>query len=101
MQERTYALERSKHQLVHQEKEYRLLVNNLREIIFKTDIEGRFTFLNPRWEEYTGYTIQESLQFHFLQIVHPDEHEIQLYLFHQLLQQKIPYIEAEIPFAKE
>ena len=101
VQERTSALEQSKQRLVHQEKEYRVLVNNLREIIFKTDINGRFTFLNHRWEEYTGYSIEESLHQHFLRIVHPDEHDGQRYQFHQMLLQKIPYIDVELRLVKK
>ena len=99
--ERTHALEQSKHQLAHQEREYRLLVNNLREIIFKTDTEGRFTFLNHQWASFTGYALRESLHLHFSQIVHPAHRDEQLLLFQQLMQQKIPYVDEELRLLKK
>lgn len=31
------------------------IVNNVQEIIFQTDLNGCWTFLNPAWEKITGY----------------------------------------------
>jgi PAS domain S-box-containing protein len=42
-------------QLELQRNEYDHLVNNLSEIIFRTDLEGRITFLNSQWQKLTGY----------------------------------------------
>ena len=44
------------------EKRYRVLVENLREIIFSIDQEGKLTFINPAWQENMGYSLTSSLQ---------------------------------------
>lgn len=108
--QRTYELEKStrqlagemqlrkKHQerIAHQEREYRLLVNNLREVIFKSDPNGDFTFLNKRWEEFTGYSVEESLGQNYLTIIHPEEQEKYLVYQHQMLDGEIPFVEEEL-----
>ncbi len=41
------------------------IVSNINEIIFETDIDGNWTYLNPAWEEFTGLTVEESLGKHY------------------------------------
>ncbi|MGB3585671.1 MAG: PAS domain S-box protein [Tunicatimonas sp.] len=108
--QRTYELEestrqlaeevqlREKHQrrVARQEREYRLLVNNLREVIFKSDPDGNFTFLNKRWEEFTGYSIEESLGQNYLVIIHPEEQEKYLIYQQKMLAGDIPFVEEEL-----
>jgi len=48
------------------EEEYRFLVNNIREVIFRVDPHGRWCFLNPAWTEITGYSVAETLGTSFL-----------------------------------
>ncbi len=113
--QRTYELEastrklaeeidlRKQHQerIVRQEREYRLLVNNLREVIFKSDLKGKFTFVNHRWEEFTGYSVEESLGKQFLFILHPEE-QIRHKEFHQqMLNGTLPFIEDELRIVKK
>jgi PAS domain S-box-containing protein len=43
------------------ERQYRNVVDNIREVIFRVDIEGRWLFVNPAWEAISGYTIEETL----------------------------------------
>ncbi|MES2918546.1 MAG: response regulator [Pseudomonadota bacterium] len=43
------------------EAQYRRVMNSVREVIFQTDLTGRFTFLNPAWAEMTGFNTRESL----------------------------------------
>ena len=37
------------------------LVDNIGGIIFETDLEGNFTFLNNAWEQYSGFSLKESI----------------------------------------
>jgi len=37
------------------------LIDNVGGVIFETDLDGNFTFLNSSWEEYSGFTIENSL----------------------------------------
>ncbi len=43
------------------EQRYRSVVENLSEIVFQTDAQARWTFLNPAWTEITGFAVEESL----------------------------------------
>ena len=36
-------------------------LNEIRDVIFRTDPEGRWTFLNPAWETITGLSVADSL----------------------------------------
>ena len=51
----------------------REILDNVREIIFRADEEGRWTSLNPAWEEVTGYTVEESLGWSTTKLLHPDD----------------------------
>ncbi|MFO1448195.1 MAG: ATP-binding protein [Opitutaceae bacterium] len=41
--------------------DYQLLLNSVREVIFRVGDEGRWSFLSPAWAELTGWSIAESL----------------------------------------
>jgi PAS domain S-box-containing protein len=55
------------------EREYRTLINNLQEVIFKTDIYGQISFLNPFWETMTGYVMENCYGEEFINFLHPEE----------------------------
>ncbi len=57
------------------ENQYRSVVNNVKEVIFKMDVTGQWTFLNPSWTEITGFSLDESLGKDFLDFVHPDDQQ--------------------------
>lgn len=48
-------------ELAKQRNEYDHLVNNLAEIIFKTDLEGNLIFINHQWEAITGHKIENCI----------------------------------------
>jgi len=48
------------------ELEFRSLLENVQEVIFRTDLAGRWTFLNPAWTALTGFSIAASLGRTFL-----------------------------------
>jgi diguanylate cyclase (GGDEF)-like protein/PAS domain S-box-containing protein len=39
---------------------FKTVVENIGEVIFRTDRKGRWTYLNPAWETLTGYTVVRS-----------------------------------------
>ncbi|HJV21505.1 MAG TPA: ATP-binding protein [Holophagaceae bacterium] len=43
------------------EAKYRSLVETAQELVWKVDAEGRFTYLNPAWEQTHGYRVGEML----------------------------------------
>lgn len=68
--------------LQESEEKYRLLtnqyesvVNNVKEVIFQTNVDGQWTFLNPPWTDITGFSIDECIHTSFLNYVHPEDRE--------------------------
>lgn len=49
------------HERDHTNSKLENLVDNIGGIIFETDLEGNFTFLNNAWEEYSGFSLKESI----------------------------------------
>ncbi len=37
------------------------VVNNIHEVIFETDLQGKWTYLNPAWEKLTGYYVEDCI----------------------------------------
>lgn len=72
--------------LQESEEKYRSVVNTVQEVIFQTDSNGCWTFLNPAWTEISGYSIEESLGTPFLNYIHPDNHPETEERFQKLVQ---------------
>jgi PAS domain S-box-containing protein len=70
-----------------QRREHELwqLVENLSEVIFQTDADGRWTFLNRAWSNITGFAVDETLGCTFLDALHPDDRAQSLDLFISLI----------------
>lgn len=51
------------------------IVNSVQEIIFQTDLNGNWTYLNSAWEMITGYKVEDSLGTSFLTHIHPEDRE--------------------------
>ncbi|HSJ23953.1 MAG TPA: PAS domain S-box protein [Longimicrobiales bacterium] len=60
------ALEASEHK-------YRQVVESVHEVIFRTDAEGRWTFLNPAWTAITGFTAEESVGQPLFRFITPED----------------------------
>ncbi len=54
------------------ESKYRQLVDQARDIIYRTDDQGRFTFVNPIVTRIMGYFPQELLGWRFTELIRPD-----------------------------
>jgi PAS domain S-box-containing protein len=78
------------------EKRYRDLVESLKEIIFTTDLDGKCTFLNQSWEQITGYNINETLANSLINFVHPNDREVIIGLFKNLLNRKTEKINFKV-----
>lgn len=65
----------SREQLEEKYHCYRSIVEHAKEVIFQTDLCGIWTYLNPAWEEITGYRVEESLGSLFLNYIHPEDSE--------------------------
>ncbi len=70
------------------EERYHRLLNHLKEVVFQTDVQGNWVFLNPAWEEVTGFTVETSLGQPFLNYIHADDRQSNQELFELLIQRK-------------
>ncbi|MBF0183189.1 MAG: CHASE domain-containing protein [Magnetococcales bacterium] len=89
-------VKRTSRELHQSEVRYQQLVDNIHDVIFQTDRQGCWQFLNPAWEEISGYTVQESLHRPFLTYTHPQFHGQLLQQFQDLLDGFIPYYRDEV-----
>lgn len=64
-------------ELEQREEQYRLLVNNVRDVLFQVDHNGRLLFLNPAWEKVTGLSVEACLNKSLFDFI-SDEHRSML-----------------------
>ena len=81
--------------LKESEKKYRSVVDTVREVIYQTDDNGSFTFLNPFWTEITGYQFNESIGKSLSDFLHPDDHKIIIDDFISIVYHKVEYFRRE------
>ncbi len=55
------------------EVRYRSVIESIREVVFQTDMEGRWLFLNPAWREITGFAVAESIGTPLFNCIHPED----------------------------
>ncbi len=55
------------------EDDYRFLVDSSYDIIYRLQLDGRFTFLSKAWEELLGYTVEEAVGELLQPYVHPED----------------------------
>jgi PAS domain S-box-containing protein len=83
------------------DSQYRSVVENLKEVVFQTDAEGRWSFLNPAWTEITGFPVEESLGRPFLAYVHPDDRALNIERFEPLINREKDHCRHEIRYVTQ
>jgi PAS domain S-box-containing protein len=76
----------------------RQIIDGLKEVVFQTDGEGRWTFLNRAWTELTGLTPQESLGRDHLEFIHPEDRQRHLSLLGPLIERKQEFCRHEVRY---
>ena len=66
---------RAENELKQNETFYRYFFDNANDIIYRTDAEGRFTFVNPAAEKELEYSLHELTSKHYLDLIPSDSHE--------------------------
>jgi PAS domain S-box-containing protein len=89
---------RAEEALRDSKEQYQFVVENLKEVVFRTDAEGHWTFLNSAWAEVTGFAVEESLGKVFLEYVYPEDRQLNLELFRPLIERKKDYCRHEIRY---
>jgi PAS domain S-box-containing protein len=69
--ERLQAVER----LQEERERFRILVESMPQLVWRSGDQGRWHWASPQWLEYTGQRQEESCGLGWLQAVHPDDRE--------------------------
>jgi len=92
---------RAEEQLRESERLYRGLVENATDMIVETDINGRFIYANPGAIYWMGYSMEEVLRMHYLDVIRPDARESVRTLLQNQFDQRIPTVYHEFPAVKK
>jgi len=84
--------------LSESEKSYRTVVENVNEVIFQTDADGLWLFLNKSWESVTGFSIDESIGQSFTNFVHPEDRQYNMELFEPLILRQKEYCRHQVRY---
>jgi diguanylate cyclase (GGDEF)-like protein/PAS domain S-box-containing protein len=84
--------------IAESEAQYRSVVDNIREVVFQADAEGRWTFLNPAWEEITGFSIEETLGRRYTEFVHDADRRGSEREFRQLMAGGKPVARSDVRY---
>jgi PAS domain S-box-containing protein len=75
---------RAEQALHDREQQYRRVVEQVSEVIFQLDEQGRWQFLNPAWRAMVGSDETEALGRLFLETLHADDHSVAQRILDQL-----------------
>jgi len=67
------------------EERYRSLVENVGDIIFTMDRQGRATSISPAFRRVSGWEVEEWLGRSFLELIHPEDREEALLMFRRVM----------------
>lgn len=77
---------------------YQTVVDNIHDVIFQLDTDGRWTFLNPAWEDTTGYPVESSLGQLFTTFIHPEDAAEGSQRFKQLVSHQLDYSRRRVRY---
>ncbi|MGK7899172.1 MAG: PAS domain S-box protein [Xenococcus sp. (in: cyanobacteria)] len=66
---------RSEREVIASQKRYSILANASPVGIFQTDALGNCTYVNERWSQITGLTLEEAQDDRWLKVIHPQDQE--------------------------
>jgi PAS domain S-box-containing protein len=73
------------------EERFRNMADHSPGMVWLSDVDGAFTFLSESWYALTGQTPETALGFGWLDVVHPDEHEVTRGILLAASSKRIPY----------
>lgn len=80
---------------------YKRVLDSVNDIVFETDMQGNWTFLNQAWCRVMGYTIEESLCMPFYNFLHPDDVKKNEELFLPLILKQKSYCSHQIRYVSK
>ena len=88
---------RMEHALREQKEEYRLLVEQAEDIIYRTDAQGRFTYASPATLRILGYRPDEVLGRSFVELVAPEARAATFRFYLRQFARRTPSTYREFP----
>ena len=70
--------ERLRNELAESRDFIRSILERMEEIVFRTDADGSWTYLNPAWEVAMGMSVEDCLGKKAVDFVHPDDRPAQM-----------------------
>ncbi len=83
--------------LKNSEEKYRLIVENASDIIYKVNIQGKFTFVNNVFPRISGYSKNELINKSFLSIIREDFREKTIEFYKKQIEQNVRSTYFEFP----
>jgi two-component system sensor histidine kinase/response regulator len=78
------------------ELRYKTVVESIREVVFQTDTDGLWTYLNPAWTDITGFTLTESIGQLFLNFIIDEDKDKTINFFKPIIQHKRAHNHTEV-----
>jgi PAS domain S-box-containing protein len=75
-----------------EEDKFRTLAENLPQMIFACDAEGRKNYCCQRYLTYTGFSSFEEIDRHWLTIIHPEDQKAASYAWAEAMEKKTTYL---------
>ena len=80
------------------ERRFRQVLDTLQEVVFQTDLERTWVFLNPAWTEVTGFSVEESLGRSAFDFIHTDDQARTLEVCQSLLTGERESVQHEVRY---
>ena len=97
VRKKTADITRHEQALIESEEQYRTLVENAFDLVFRTDATGHYIFLNPAAIRILGYEPAEILGEHYTQFIRPDMRDKMERFFGRQFVNRIPNTYCEFP----
>jgi PAS domain S-box-containing protein len=86
----------AKHHLAETSQRYQSLFTFNPQVVYSLDLEGRFVEVNRAGERTSGYTESELTTMHFLDLIHPADHERSIAMFVEVLERRPRDLELSV-----
>ncbi|MCY1040687.1 PAS domain S-box protein [Corallococcus sp. bb12-1] len=80
------------------ERRFRQVIDTLQEVVFQTNMERHWVFLNPAWTELTGFPVEECLGQSAFDFIHPDDQARTLEVCESLFTREREFIQHEVRY---
>ncbi|HYC85193.1 MAG TPA: PAS domain S-box protein [Chryseosolibacter sp.] len=74
------------------EEQFRMIANLIPIVIWMSDSEGKWNYVNPQWQELTGTKPEDCFGYNWMNLIHPDELENTFNAWASALSDRSPFI---------